>query len=88
MSAEYEAEMNDEHLVDEGKLEDQHDLELEMDEEEVDPVEVESVIAILDDLLEKVEGEAIYEYLQAAHEGIAALVDWEDDADHTTSEAA
>jgi len=50
-------------------------------EEEIDPGEVERVVAELDRLIEKVASETICQSLQAACEEIADLVEWEEDED-------
>ena len=50
-------------------------------EEEIDPGEVERVVAELDRLIEKVASETIGQSLQAACEEIVDLVEWEEDED-------
>ncbi|MCA9246360.1 MAG: hypothetical protein KDA42_04565 [Planctomycetales bacterium] len=61
-------------------------------EEEIGAEEVENVVAKLEELMETIESETIYEYLQAAVEGISSLVEWEEEEETTgegpTSEAA
>jgi len=49
------------------------------EEEEINAEEVEKVVADLEKLMEAVESDTVYEYLQTAVDAVAALVDWEDD---------
>ena len=64
----------------------------EWEEEEISADEVETVVANLEQLMETVESDTVYEYLQSAVDSIAGLVEWEDDDseedDELTSEAA
>ena len=60
-------------------LDAEDELQDVLEEEEINPLEVEEVVAKLEDLLEKVESETVYEFLHTAHEGIASLVEWEDE---------
>ena len=60
-------------------LDAENELEEVLEEEEINPQEVENVVAKLEDLLETVESETIYEFLHTAHEGIASLVEWEEE---------
>ena len=62
------------------------------EEEEINSEEVEMVVANLEKLMENVESDTVYEYLQTAAEAVASLVEWDevDDADDESpaSEAA
>ena len=54
--------------------------ELNNDEwEEIDPQEVETVLAALDSLAENTKSENIANYLHTAYAAIEALVEWEDE---------
>lgn len=50
-------------------------------DEDIDPAEVEATLTVLDGLMQKCQSETIKEYLQVAHDDIADLVEWEDEAE-------
>jgi hypothetical protein len=59
-------------------------------EEEVDPREVEEAVAALNALMQRLTSESIKNYLEAACEDIAGLVEWEEEEeqDDPPAEAA
>tara|TARA_B100001123_G_C14735465_1_gene798676 strand:+ start:33 stop:365 length:333 start_codon:yes stop_codon:yes gene_type:complete len=59
--------------------------EVEEEEEEIDPAEVERVVESVGQLMENVESDSVYEILHSAYEKISDLVDWEDEDDTNTS---
>lgn len=70
--------MSDDHI-----LNDEH-----LEEEEIDPAEVEHVTNSLADLMEKVESETIHATLHEAYEAIAELADWEEEEGEDLAQAA
>ena len=59
--------------------------EVEEEEEEIDPAEVERVVESVGQLMENVESDSVYEILHSAYEKLSDLVDWEDEDDTNTS---
>ena len=50
-----------------------------LEEEDIEPQEVEKVAHALADLMENLESETIHSYLQIAFDEISSLIEWEED---------